>query len=56
MRIKNTKRRKAQVVIEYVLIFAIVIVAIVSVGFLPKIKANFSNHYDKCVDVILERG
>jgi len=56
MRIKNTKRRKAQVVIEYVLIFAIMIVAIVSVGFLPKIKANFSSHYDKCVDVILERG
>lgn len=56
MKAKNTKFKKAQVVFEYVIMFAIVIVAIASIGFLPKIKASFSSHYDACVDVILERG
>jgi len=49
------KMRKTQVVFEYVIIFAIIIVAIATISFLPKIKGNFSNHYDKCVDVILEQ-
>ena len=48
------KMRKTQVVFEYVIIFAIIIVTIATVSFLPKIKDNFSSHYDKCVDVILE--
>lgn len=56
MKEKNRKFKKSQVVFEYVVIFAIVIVAIAGIGFLPKIKANFSSHYDECVDVILERG
>lgn len=56
MKEKNREFKKSQVVFEYVIMFAIVIVAIASIGFLPKIKASFSSHYDACVDVILERG
>jgi len=56
MKEKKRKFKKSQVVLEYVVIFAIIIVAIATVGFLPSIKSNFSSHYDKCVDVILERG
>jgi len=56
MKEKNRKFKKSQVVFEYVIIFAIIIVAIATIGFLPKIKNNFSSHYNKCIDVILERG
>jgi len=55
MKDKNRKFKKSQVVLEYIVIFAIIIVAIAAVGFLPSIKGNFSSHYDECVDVILER-
>ena len=55
MKTKNRKFNKSQVVFEYVIIFAIIIVALATISFLPKIKGNFSNHYDKCVDVILEQ-
>jgi len=56
MRVKNRKFRKSQVVFEYVVIFAIVIAAIASIGFISKIKDSFSRHKDKCVDIILEKG
>ena len=56
MKEKNRKFKKSQVVFEYLIIFAITIVAIATIGFLPKIKSSFSSHYDRCVDVILERG
>jgi len=55
-RMKQEKRKfkKSQVVLEYMIIFAIVVVAIAAVGFLSNIKGNFSEHQNKCVDVILE--
>ena len=56
MKEKNRKFKKSQVVLEYVIIFAIMIAAIATIGFLPRIKSSFSSHYDRCVDVILERG
>jgi len=55
MKNKNRKFKKSQVVFEYVIIFAIIIVAIASVDFLTRIKSNFSSHYEECVDVILEQ-
>ena len=56
MKAKNIKFKKSQVVFEYVIIFAIIIVALATISFLPKIKSSFSSHQEKCVDVILERG
>ena len=56
MKKKGMNMRRAQVVFEYLIIFAITIVAIATIGFLPRIKSSFSSHYDRCVDVILERG
>ena len=55
MKRKKIKFRKSQVILEYMVIFAIVVAAIATVGFLSNIKVNFSEHQDKCVDVILER-
>jgi len=55
MKRKKIKFRKSQVILEYMVIFAIVVAAIATVGFLSSIKVNFSEHQDKCVDVILER-
>ncbi|MCK4912877.1 MAG: hypothetical protein KAS05_04045 [Candidatus Omnitrophica bacterium] len=55
MKQEKRKFKKSQVVLEYMIIFAIVVVAIAAVGFLSNIKGNFSEHQNKCVDVILER-
>ena len=55
MKQKKRKFKKSQIVLEYMIIFAIVIVAIASVGFLSNIKGNFSEHQNKCVNVILEK-
>ena len=55
MKQKKRKFKKSQIVLEYMIIFAIVIVAIIAVGFLANVKGNFSNHQNKCVDVILEK-
>ena len=46
--------KKAQAVFEYLIIFAIVIIGIISAGFLPKMKASFGTHFNDCVEVILE--
>ncbi len=49
---KITKQTKAQVVFEYVIIFAIAIVALAGSQFIQKIKASFNNHFNQCVEVI----
>ena len=51
---KNRKFKKSQVIFEYIAIFAIVIAAIASIRFLPKIKASFTNHRDQCINVIIK--
>ena len=53
---KNTSKthKKAQAVFEYLVIFAIIVIGIISSGFVPNIKTSFSNHFDDCVEVILE--
>lgn len=51
---KVSKREKSQVIIEYLIIFAIIIVAMASIGFLPKIRSSFSTHYDQCVNTMLD--
>ncbi|MFH1519366.1 MAG: hypothetical protein ABIE75_02205 [Candidatus Omnitrophota bacterium] len=54
MRTQDKQFKQAQIVFEYVVIFAIVIAAIISTGFLSKLKQSFSSHYNSCVKVILQ--
>lgn len=54
MKTKDKKFKQAQVVFEYMVVFAVVTAAIISVGFFSKLKQNFSSHYNSCVDVILK--
>ncbi len=51
---QDKKFKQAQIVFEYIVIFAIVIAALISTGFLSKLKQNFSSHYNSCVNVILQ--
>lgn len=55
MKQEKSKFKKSQIILEYMVIFAIVVAAIAAVGFLSNIKGNFSDHQNKCVDVILEK-
>jgi uncharacterized protein (UPF0333 family) len=51
---KEAKMRKSQAVLEYVILFAVVIAAIISVSFFSNIKESLSNHFDYCVEEILK--
>jgi len=49
---KMKQQTKAQIVFEYIIIFAIAIVALAGSKFIQKIKASFNNHFNQCVEVI----
>jgi len=46
------QQTKAQIVFEYIIIFAIAIVALAGSRFIQRIKASFNNHFNQCVEVI----
>ena len=48
-----TKKQKAQVVFEYVIIFAVVIVALIGSRFVSRIKDSLNDYFDQCEEVIL---
>ena len=51
---KQRTNRKTQIVFEYVLLFAVVIASIASIGFFPKFIESFSTPFDKSVERILD--
>jgi len=48
------KRRVSQSVLEYIVIFALVIMGLISVGFIPQIKSIFTDHFNECVEEMLK--
>jgi len=46
--------KQFQAIMEYVAIFAIVILGLVSVGFISKVKDVFEDHFDECVEKIIK--
>jgi len=46
------QRKKTQSIAEYVLIFIMFIVGIISIGFMGKVKNTFQSHFTECVSEI----
>jgi hypothetical protein len=49
---EQAKNKKAQSIMEYMLIMTVVIAAIISVGFLDNVKGIFRNYFDSMVSWI----
>ena len=46
-------KKKAQGLLEYLIISVVVILAVASSGFINKVKDNFKNHFSQCKEEIL---
>jgi len=46
------QKHKTQVIVEYVLVFAVVVLALIASNFLGRAKGAFQQHFDTCKDNI----
>jgi len=49
------KPQSGQSTAEYFIIFAVIVAAVVAVGFLPKIKASFQAYFDNASSKIVNK-
>jgi len=50
---KNIKNRRAQSVIEYLIFFGVVVIAIFSSGLINKMRDSFYSYFDKAANTIV---
>jgi len=54
MSLKNSlKSKKAQSILEYTILFAVTLVALIASGFFTKVNAGFLSHFNQAVGYII---